>query len=131
MARESSVRARRRSAKKSTRALADFNVVLSSAAREVLGEEAVHAALTTVEATNDATEIVLWRGDGTDRVEALINRFVETIFVVRAGEPGANPAREAAVKRVSLGIGGNPHLPNGAEYVRRVSGIWKGLLTVE
>jgi hypothetical protein len=64
-------------------------------------------------------------------VVAFVNRHVGTLYVERLGGPSSNPVRDAAVRTVSLGIGSRPDLPSGAEYVRRVRGVWRGLIPRE
>ena len=111
-----------------------FQVVASPAAREVLGDEArvgrrLEAALDDLEAAR-SNEVVLWQGDGKDRVVGLINPNVKTVYVHRFGGAG-DAARDEALRVVARSIGSRPDLPAGKEYVRRVRGVWKGLLPVE
>jgi hypothetical protein len=75
------------------------------------------------------------------RVEKLSNAHhrlqVDRAEDARGGaveEPRAGSAtqrrltRAEALRVVSAGIGGRPDLPSGKEYVRRVGGVWKGLV---
>ena len=117
------------------RELDKLRVVLTPAARDVLSDETVVRAAIRDAVPNDngtlPEEIVLWRGKGDDRVVALINRHVRAIYLERMGMAGSNPRRDAAIKVVDLGIGSRPDLPSGVEYVRKVRGIWRGLLPHE
>jgi hypothetical protein len=76
-------------------------------------------------------ELVLWHGAGVDRVVALVNPYVRTVYVERFGREGHDPRREDAIRGVDLSVGARPDLMPGSEYVRRVRGIWKGLLPRE
>jgi hypothetical protein len=125
-------RASRSSVLVTTRDLPRFVIAMTGSAREVLRDEAsVRAKVREMlpeKAGEVPDELVLWRGIGADRVVAFVNKHVRTIYVDRFGAAGSDSTREAAVRSVSLGIGTRPDLPSGRAYVRRVRGIWKGLL---
>lgn len=115
--------------------LAQFKIVVSPSARAIIGDAAsIRPKLKAALAPNEAQlpqEIVLWRGNEPERVAALVNAYVKTIYVEHFGAPNGDLRRDDAIKTVALGIGARPDLPSGTEYVRRVRGIWRGLLPLE
>jgi hypothetical protein len=115
--------------------LQQFNIVLTLAARSVLADDKeVLRRLKEALPNPDhkvPEEVVLWRGTGDDRIVALTNRYVDTVYVERFGALGGDARKEQAFRTVALGIGAQPNLPSGKEYVRRVRGIWRGLLPRE
>lgn len=117
------------------RDLAQWQVVLTPGAREILPDDAsVLTALREALPDKDGPlpeEVTLWAGAGNERVVAFINRYVQRVFVERIGLPGSDPRKDFAIRVVSLGIGSRPDLPSGVEYVRRVRGVWRGLLPRE
>ena len=114
-----------------------FDIVMTPSAQKIIGgKDAVRVRLT--EALSDAsagmdvsTDFALWRAGESERIVAMINRHVGRVFVDYFGGAGSNPRREDAIRAVCLGIGSHPELPSGVEYVRRVRGVWKGLLPLE
>jgi hypothetical protein len=115
--------------------LESLRIVLTPPAKEVFPDgSAVRARIATSIPEPDELlpeEIVLWRGENDDRIVALINRYVRTIYVERFGVPGSDIRQNEAIRNVNLRIGSRPDLPSGAEYVRRIRGIWRGLLPRE
>jgi hypothetical protein len=117
------------------RDLDGFNIVLTPAASSVL-TDAKEVLVRFRDAFPEPDykvpeEVVLWRGTGDDRIVALTNRYVDTVYVERFGAMGGDPRREQAFRTVALGIGARPDRPSGKEDVRRVRGIWRGLLPRE
>jgi hypothetical protein len=116
-----------------TRDLDKLRIVLTPGAREIISDEATVRSRLRESAVGDKDailpeEIVLWRGEGEDRVVAVINRYVRRAFIERFGASSGDPSLDDARRNVDLAIGSRPDLPPGVEYVRRMRGIWRGLL---
>ena len=130
-------RTRRQGWSKVSRDPSTFDVVMTPPALKIIGGKdmvrvRLTEALSVASAGRDGSpDLVLWRYGESERVVALINRHIGRVFVDYFGGPGSNPHREDAIRAVCLGIGSHPELPSGAEYVRRVRGVWKGLLPLE
>jgi hypothetical protein len=112
----------------SAKEIEDFEIVLSPSDATIVGDaDEVRKRLKTRISGNDdewPEEVQLWRGSDSEYIGALINRNVNTIYVVHFGVPGSDPRRDEAIRIVSLGIGSRPDLPSGREYVKQ---IWRGL----